>query len=314
MSYYLHVSFSGTCKSYGLCPTGLNIRKKPFIEFESDDLIIFWKETLLSAENNLLEALCVGICERMITLEKTFWDELQELHKNNTEEDMRNWLINLHVHLEKLLKKISKKKMKKLHKLSGNPVIKDNVSTRFQEHLDLFTFFNDFSIHCDSFSPDMVNAANLATLEPYFREVSCISNFSGVSQQDCLGHFSNHGLNKTNSATIVNERYEGKFVSPNVVNLSCRNLTGLKFVPTPRGINKALIKEELDAYGRKLRLMWHFRNDEREFSYDPFKKKSKLNPERKDAAIFELYLSYIGIIFESLGGGNLIFKLKSRVF
>ena len=51
---------------------------------------------------------------------------------------------------------------------------------------------------------------------------------------------------------------------------------GLKFVPTPRGINKALIKEELEAYGRKLRLMWHFRNDEREFSYDPFKKNLSL--------------------------------------
>ena len=56
MSYYLHVSFLETCKSYGLCPAGLNIRKKPF---ESDDLIIFWKETFLSAENDLLEALCV---------------------------------------------------------------------------------------------------------------------------------------------------------------------------------------------------------------------------------------------------------------
>ena len=72
MSYYLHVSFLETCKSYSLCPTGLNIRKKPFIEFEYDDLIIFWKETLLSAENDLLEALCARICERMFTLEKSF--------------------------------------------------------------------------------------------------------------------------------------------------------------------------------------------------------------------------------------------------
>ena len=34
---------------------GLNIRKKPFIKFESDNLIIFSKETLLSAGNDLLE-------------------------------------------------------------------------------------------------------------------------------------------------------------------------------------------------------------------------------------------------------------------
>ena len=48
MSYYLHVSFLETCKSFGLCPVGLNIRKKPFIESKNDDLIIFYMvETLL---------------------------------------------------------------------------------------------------------------------------------------------------------------------------------------------------------------------------------------------------------------------------
>ena len=50
---------------------------------------------IFSSKNNLLDALCMGICERMFTLEKKFWDELQELHKNNTLEDMRNWLIKL---------------------------------------------------------------------------------------------------------------------------------------------------------------------------------------------------------------------------
>ena len=54
MSYYLHVPSLETCKSYGLCPAGLNIIKKSFIEFESDNLIIFWKKTSsLSAENVL---------------------------------------------------------------------------------------------------------------------------------------------------------------------------------------------------------------------------------------------------------------------
>ena len=57
------------------------------------------------------------------------------------------------------------------------------------------------------------NVANLATVEPYSHDVSCISNLSGVLQQHCLGHSSNHDLNKTNS------------VSPNIVNLSRRNLT-----------------------------------------------------------------------------------------
>ena len=85
----------------------------------------------------------------------------------------------------------------------------------------------------------------------------------------------------------------------NVINLSKLHLSkeeisllskGLKFIPTPKYINKARIKEELETYGRKLRLMWHYRNQEREIIINPFKKKSKFNPKRKDAAI-EIYLS-----------------------
>ena len=40
---------------------------------------------------------------------------------------------------------------------------------------------------------------------------------------------------------------------------------GLKFVPTSNHINKAKRKMELEAYGRILRLKWHFQNDEKEF-------------------------------------------------
>ena len=74
-------------------------------------------------------------------------------------------------------------------------------------------------------------------LEPYSHDVSCISNLSGVSQEDCLGHSSNHGLSKTNSATLFNERYKGKIVSPNVVNLSCRNLTSNDIYRLPNGFS-----------------------------------------------------------------------------
>ena len=56
-----------------------------------------------------------------------------------------NCLIKLPDLLEKPLKKISRKKMKKLQELSWNSIIKDNASTRFQENLNIFTFFNDFS-------------------------------------------------------------------------------------------------------------------------------------------------------------------------
>ena len=70
VSYYFHVSFLEICKNYGLCPTDLSFRKKPFIEFESDELKVFWKETIVNTEKDLQEALCVGICERMFSTEK----------------------------------------------------------------------------------------------------------------------------------------------------------------------------------------------------------------------------------------------------
>ena len=36
---------------------------------------------------------------------------------------------------------------------------------------------------------------------------------------------------------------------------------GLKFTPTPDTIEKAKLKNELEVFGRNIRLMWHFRND-----------------------------------------------------
>ena len=54
-------------------------------------------------------------------------------------------------------------------------------------------------------------------------------------------------------------------------------------------LNKAKIKE-LKVFGRKLRLMWYFRNDDRETIINPFQKKSEFNPKRNDASL-EIYLS-----------------------
>ena len=50
------------------------------------------------------------------------------------------------------------------------------------------------------------------------------------------------------------------------------------------------MKRDLEEYGRKLPLIWHFRNDERTFSTDKFRPKSSFNPRNKDA-IIETYIS-----------------------
>ena len=62
------------------------------------------------------------------------------------------------------------------------------------------------------------------------------------------------------------------------------------FVPTCNNIDKAKFKIELEAFGRMLRLKWHFRNASKDVHRDIFKTKSKLNPRNKDAVI-GLYLS-----------------------
>ena len=90
-----------------------------------------------------------------------------------------------------------------------------------------------------------------------------------------------------NSTTMRNNRYEGKFVSANVIKLSSRHLPqdeisllskGLKFVPTPKHINKAKLKQGIEVYGRNFRLVGHFCNDDPEFDANLFRKKSNFNP------------------------------------
>ena len=78
-----------------------------------------------------------------------------------------------------------------------------------------------------------------------------------------------------NIASQIGVRLEGKFLSKNVINLSRRNLSalevlllskGLNFVPTANKIDRAKLKTELEEYERKLRFMWHFRNDKQSFA------------------------------------------------
>ena len=120
---------------------------------------------------------------------------------------------------------------------------------------------------------------------------------SAWNNPDVKENYDNGNINTI--ATYKRERLEGKFVSSNVINLSRRNLSeaeisllskGLKFVPTANKIDRAKLKTELEEYGRKLRLMWHFRNDEKPFSYEKFRPKSTFNPRNKDTVV-ETYLS-----------------------
>ena len=86
--------------------------------------------------------------------------------------------------------------------------------------------------------------------------VQIAESISGSTEQD--------NIRENNIAEVIDGRLKGKIVNPNVINLSTRILSkaeisllskGLKFIPTPTSVNKALIKEELECFGRKLRLL-----------------------------------------------------------
>ena len=97
-----------------------------------------------------------------------------------------------------------------------------------------------------------------------------------------------------NTTSYKGLRLEGKFVSKNIINLARRNLyppgisllfKGLEFVPSANKLDLVKLKRELEENGRTLRLMWHFRKDERTFTADKFRPKSSFNPMNKDAII-----------------------------
>ena len=71
---------------------------------------------------------------------------------------------------------------------------------------------------------------------------------------------------------------------------------GLKFSPTPTDIDKAQLKSDIEAYKRRMRLRWHFRNQEDNFTPDnsdnKFKVKSTWQPP-KDDPVLENYLSLL---------------------
>ena len=115
--------------------------------------------------------------------------------------------------------------------------------------------------------------------------VQISENISDSSEQDNIGG--------NNIAEVIDGRLKGKSVSQNVINLSTRILCkteisllpkDLKFIPTSASVNKALIKEEIECFDRKLCILWHFRNNDSIAISNPFKM-SAFNQKGKDTAL-----------------------------
>ena len=56
-TYFYHVSYLETCKSFGVYPAGLQLNKTPFISFDNDELTATWQDTINSTQEQLLETL-----------------------------------------------------------------------------------------------------------------------------------------------------------------------------------------------------------------------------------------------------------------
>ena len=121
-------------------PGRIKHTEKPFIEFEAGDLKIFWHETIKKTKENLLETLCIEICERLFTVKEKFWAELHYLEKEQEPED---WLITLILHLEGEIEWAKCRKRKSLKTLCTDVIFKQLVDKKFLEHSKLFTFFSD---------------------------------------------------------------------------------------------------------------------------------------------------------------------------
>ena len=258
----------------------------------------YWNETISKTELELLDTLIVGINDRRFGLEENFWDGVIEFMEGTDVDKMVDWLVKLVVDLEKLEKEIVSKKIKKLKKLCGkNNSLKGKVELRMDEHKKEFYFTKSIFDYGLQLSEDFSNLVNLLSLD-FNSSNSNISadstlEFPDNASQNMSGGDSMTQVEQSSESNACakdanSNRYIGKFVNDNVINLSSRSLSkaevsllskGLKFVPTPSSVNKIKLKEELEVFGRKLRLQWHFRDDDREFIPNPFVKKINLSTQ-----------------------------------
>ena len=314
-SFY-HIVFLEICQSFGLLPKGLVSKKGFCIEHPSKEFTEEWRSSIKDMDNKCRDLLLQEHCKKLFLLMDSFWDEIKDFNFH------LKWLFKVRNHLEKFERKLQETKRKKISNLSKNAEIKKLVLARFREHLPHFEFKVDFTSFCDSRCQDFDNIHTLLTLnesnnsknesDVFFQasqnnRMEFANNIQNNAENEIRNSAENSSFSKVdnvlneseNVAMFRGNRLEGKFVSKNVINLSRRNLSsaeisllskGLKFVPTANKIDQAKLKRELEEYGRKLRLMWHFRNDERPFSQERFKPKSTFNPRNKDAVI-ETYLS-----------------------
>ena len=215
-------------------------------------------------------------CTKLFYLMNRFWKAIVD-----GDADI-SWLVKVRNHLDQIEKEQAKNKRKKLPSPSINSQLKRMVLKRFHEHLPHFQFKSDFLLYCNSLCLEFENLCTLVTRNKTSKHPKGESASSQTCQDDInlievlneeeksndalesTGNFSEPGTQANDHQDIYTAFYkelrlEGKFVSKNVFNLSRRNLSPSEIsLLSANKIDRAKLKRDLEEYGRKLRLMWHF--------------------------------------------------------
>ena len=186
------------------------------------------------------------------------------------------WLVKVRGHLDKVEKEQQRIKQKKLSNLSGNSSFKKMVFERFNEHLPHFQFKADFLSYCNSQCPAFENIYTLTTLNKTLNNREKINNASQTCQDESglskvLNTEDKRNENLNNTENLSSCEKEGNALKGNNI----ASQIGVR-------LEGKFVSKKLEEYGKKLRLMWHFRNDERSFVPDRFRPKSSFNPRKKD--------------------------------
>ena len=119
-----------------------------------------------------------------------------------------------------------------------NETIGGEVSRFFKGLLSNFVFRDDLLLHASILSESVPNLVTLIELGGFSslseNEISIASTTEKPDGHSNDINFENAKFDKTSCET-VDERYEGKFVSPNVVNVSGRKLSSAEIYLLSKG-------------------------------------------------------------------------------
>ena len=165
-------------KSYGISPSGLKIKKDACIGNVSQNFIAAWDLQLFKAEIQLMKVLILEHVRKLFAIKENF----NSLFKHHTVQE--DWLFRTRNHLEKLEKAESRRKLKKLCKLSNNETLYFKCLERFESHFQFFWFQFNFLEFCNNFVPDFENLYYLLHLNTS-DSIKEISPEKSESKQDC---------------------------------------------------------------------------------------------------------------------------------